>query len=211
MAAADVPLFNGRNLDGWESIGDGQWTVMADGTLLGQRTGDLRKMLAPGGPLAEAKSWKGWIDNQAWLYTVRNDFGEFDLHLEYWTKTSGNSGVSIRDTSRAKWGVVTPPDYTRTPSKTGYEIQINNRFPDPHPSGSIYGFMDAPKDSQINDEWNSMDILSRNDKITIKLNGKVVAEHGGDPKRPKTGPIGLQLHDQFSIVMFRNIRIRELR
>ena len=62
MAAADVPLFNGRNLDGWESIGDGQWTVMADGTLLGQRTGDLRKMLAPGGPLAEARSWKGWID-----------------------------------------------------------------------------------------------------------------------------------------------------
>ena len=58
-AADEVPLFNGRTLDGWEVIGDGQWTVMADGTLLGQRTGDLRKMLGPGGPLADAKSWKG--------------------------------------------------------------------------------------------------------------------------------------------------------
>ena len=144
VAADSKPLFNGKNLDGWEVIGDGQWTVMADGVLLGQRIGDLRKM--PTQP-----NFKGWVDTRSWLYTKRGDFGEFDLHLEYWTKTSGNSGVSIRDTSRAKWGVITPPDYKRTPSKIGYEIQINNRFPDPHPSGSIYGFMDAPKDSQRED------------------------------------------------------------
>ena len=210
LAAADgVMLFNGKNLDGWEVIGDGQWTVMADGTLLGQRIGDYRKMFVPGGPFTTPQQFRAWVDAQSWLYTTRNDFGEFDLHLEYWTKTTGNSGVSIRDTSRAKWGVVSPPDYTRTPSKIGYEIQINNRFPDPHPSGSIYGFMDAPKDSQRDDDWNAMDILSRNDKIAVKLNGRVVAEHAGDPQRPKVGPIGLQLHDQFSIIMFRNIRIVE--
>jgi hypothetical protein len=121
----------------------------------------------------------------------------------------GNSGISLRDPSRAKWAVIAPPDYTKTPSKLGYEIQINNRYPDPHPSGSIYGFVDAPKDAQKDDDWNAMDIISRNDLITIKLNGKVVAEHPGDPKRPKVGPIGLQLHDQFQVVMFRNVRIAE--
>jgi hypothetical protein len=211
VSAADwKPLLNGKNLDGWEGIGDGQWTVMADGTLLGQRIGDYRKMLAPGGPLPMASQFKGWIDTQAWLYTKRNDFGEFDLHLEYWTKTTGNSGVSIRDTSRAQWGVITPPDYKRTPSKIGYEIQINNRFPDPHPSGSIYGFMDAPKDAQREDDWNVMEISSRNEKIAVSLNGRVVAEHSGDPQRSKVGPIGLQLHDQFSIIMFRDVRIREI-
>jgi hypothetical protein len=211
LAAADSkPLLNGKNLDGWEILGDGQWTVMSDGTLVGQRITDLRKQLVPGGPLSTPGDFKKWVDTQSWLYTTRNDFGEFDLHLEYWTKTSGNSGVSIRDTSRAKWAVVTPVDYTKTPSKIGYEIQINNRFPDPHPSGSIYGFKDAPKDSQRDDDWNAMDILSRNDKITIKVNGRVVAEHPGDPQRSKTGPIGLQLHDQFSIIQFRNIRIAEL-
>ena len=168
--AGDRPLFNGKNLDGWQVIGDGQWTVMADGTLLGQRTGDYRKIFVPGGPLTTPAQFKSWVDTQSWLYTSRNDFGEFDLHLEYWTKTTGNSGVSIRDVSRASAAIVTPPDYTHTPSKIGYEIQINNRFPDPHPSGSIYGFMDAPKDAQHDDEWNSMDILSRNDKITVKLN-----------------------------------------
>jgi hypothetical protein len=209
-AADDRPLFNGKNLDGWEVIGDGQWTVMADGTLLGQRIGDYRKMFAPGGPLPTQPQFKGWVDTQSWLYTTRNDFGEFDLHVEYWTKTTGNSGVSIRDVSRAQAAILTPPDYTHTPSKVGYEIQINNRLPDPHPSGSIYGFVDAPKDAQHDDDWNSMDILSRNDKITVKLNGRVVAENPGDPKRSKIGPIGLQMHDQFSIIMFRNIRIHEL-
>ena len=211
LSAADwKPLLNGQNLDGWEVIGDGQWTVMADGTLLGQRIGDLRKQLVPGGPMTTPQEFKRWVDNQSWLYTRRNDFGEFDLHLEYWIRTTGNSGVSIRDTSRARWGVMIPVDYTKTPSKIGYEIQINNRFPDPHPSGSIYGFMDAPKDAQHDDDWNAMDISSRNDKITVKLNGRVVAEHPGDPQRSKTGPIGLQLHDQFQVVMFRNIRIAEL-
>lgn len=45
------PLFNGKNLDGWEVIGGGQWTVTADGVLVGQRTGDLRALLVPGGRL----------------------------------------------------------------------------------------------------------------------------------------------------------------
>jgi hypothetical protein len=37
----------------------------------------------------------------------------------------------------------------------------------------------------------------------------VVTEYEGDPARPKTGPIGLQLHGRSGPVMFRNIRIRE--
>src|SRR5258708_34624226 len=82
FAAADwKPLFNGRNLDGWEVIGDGQWTVMSDGTLLGQRTSDLRKMFVPGGPLTTPLEFRSWVDTQSWLYTTRNDFGEFDLQL----------------------------------------------------------------------------------------------------------------------------------
>ena len=146
LFAADwKPLFNGKNLDGWEIIGDGQWTVLSDGTLVGQRTGDLRKLLPPGGAFTTPQQFRGWVDTQSWLYTRRNDFGEFDLHVEYWTKSSGNSGVSIRDSSRAKWGVITPPDYTKTPSKIGYEIQINNRYPDPHPPAASTASWTRPK------------------------------------------------------------------
>jgi hypothetical protein len=41
------------------------------------------------------------------------------------------------------------------------------------------------------------------------VNGRLSAEHPGEPGRPLVGPIGLQLHDQFTFVMFRNLRIRE--
>ena len=60
--------------------------------------------------------------------------------------------ISIRDASRGKYGAASPPDFKRTPSKIGYEIQINNRYPDPHPTGSIYGFMDAKPGSMRDDE-----------------------------------------------------------
>jgi hypothetical protein len=51
---------------------------------------------------------------------------------------------------------------------------------------------------------------SRRDFIRIRINGEVVAEHPGLSERSKTGPIGLQLHNKNTIVMFRNIRLREI-
>jgi hypothetical protein len=200
-----VRLFNGKTLDGWESVGDGVWTVMTDGTLVGQRN--------PGSPPFEndtltPQRYRGWVNTQAWLYTHR-DFGEFDLELDYWLRVKGNSGISLRDPSRAKYGVMMPPDFTKTPSKLGYEIQLNNQYPDQHASGSIYTFTKATPGAQIDNQWNKLRIESRKNIIRVSINGKVVSEHPGDPKRPLTGPLGLQLHDQFSVVMFRNIRIRE--
>ena len=210
LAAADwKPLFNGKNLDGWEIIGDGVWLVMSDGTLLGQRR-PSKSEPAAGSPTITRAQYNSWRDLQSWLYTVRNDFTDFDLHVEFWTRVMGNSGISLRDPSRAKYGVTFPPDFTKTPSKLGYEIQINNQYPDPHPTGSIYGFVDAKTGVQKDNEWNAMDIESRANGIRVKVNGVLVAEYAGDPNRPKIGPIGLQLHDQFCVIMFRNIRIREL-
>jgi Domain of Unknown Function (DUF1080) len=199
-----VDLFNHKNLDGWEVVGDGVWHVLSDGTLIGER--DLRPVLKE-----QPAAYRDWLNVQSWLYTRRNDFGRFDLHVEYWVRSGGNSGISIRDTSRAKYGILMPVDYKRTPSKIGYEIQINNRFPDPHPTGSIYGFQDAQGDFLKENDWNTLDIESRQELIRVKLNGHTVAEHAGDPARSKTGPIGLQLHDRFSTVMFRSVQIRELK
>jgi len=190
QAAEWVRLLNGTSLEGWESIGDGLWTVMRDGTLLGQRL-----------PKSE---------HQAWLYT-RREFGEFDLHLEWWTRAGGNSGISLRDTSRARWAVPPEWDPNRTPSHIGYEIQIIEGYRESYPSGSIYLFEKAREGFQRAHDWNTFDIESRHDAIRVRLNGQTVAQHPGDPARPKTGPIGLQLHDRNSVVMFRDIRIREVR
>jgi len=184
-----IRLFNGKDLSGWESVGDGVWSVMKDGVLLGDR---------------RPKSV-----HQAWLYTKR-EFGDFDLSLEYWTKLGGNSGISIRDHTRARFAVMPDWDPKRTPSHNGYEIQIMN-LPGPvkYPTGSIYLFAESTNVRQNTGDWNQLEIESRQERIRVRLNGVEVCEHAGDPAWPKSGPIGLQLHDGASVVMFRNIRLRE--
>jgi len=201
------PVFNGKNLEGWEPLGNGIWHVMQDGTLVGQR--NPRRDFPQTWPL-EQRPFNQWRDTQAWLYTTR-DFGEYDLRLEYWLPAGGNSGISVRDPSRAKYGITTPADFTKTPSKLGYEIQLNNQYPDKYPSGSIYTFASAKEGVQKDTEWNLLEISVRDSGLKVKLNGTLVAEHPGDPNRPKVGPIGLQLHDQFSVVMFRKIEVREVK
>ena len=189
--AAWVNLLNGKNLDGWEVIGEGYWNVLSDGTVVGQR--DLQKP----------------TEHQCWLYTKKN-YGEYDLHVEYWLRYRGNSGVSIRDTSRARYAVSGAWDAKRTPSHIGYEIQISNGDGDEYATGSVYLFAKAKTGVQHDFDWNALDIESRNNLIRVKLNGQVVAEYPGEPGRPKAGPIGLQLHDHTTLAMFRNIRIQEV-
>jgi hypothetical protein len=202
-------LFNGKDLTGWEIRGDGKWNVLDGGVLVGQRDLDA-KTLAPGARFKTAQEYLTWLNHQAWLYT-KDSFTEYDLHVEFWTKEHGNSGISLHDTSRAEFAIAWPPDFRKTPAKTAYEIQINNNYPDPHPTGSIYGFVDAPKDALKENQWNAMDISVRAGAIVVKLNGREVARTKPDPQRSKSGPIGLQLHDQMSVIQFKNLWIREIK
>jgi hypothetical protein len=157
------------------------------------------------------EQFRAWTAPQSWLYS-NAEFDQFDLHVEYWIPPGGNSGISIRDTSRARYALYgSEYDAARTPSHIGYEIQILASESEKYPSGSVYLFNAAKTGFQHKDDWNSMDIESRRDLIRVKINGQLVAESAGDPARSKSGPIGLQLHDRFSWVMFRNIRIREIR
>lgn len=191
-------------LSAWEKNGNGIWTVLKDGTLVGQRPHPTGKT-----PLAEpfpvdAKQYQHWLSAQSWLYT-KDEFDEFDLHVEYWVPIGGNSGVSIRDTSRGKQSY--GPGSWKTPAHIGYEIQILSEEPAANPSGSIYDVAPAPGGLQVKNDWNTLDIESRHNLIRVRLNGKLAAESPGVPERPLKGPIGLQLHDAFSWVLFRNIRL----
>src|SRR5258708_25496265 len=181
LAAADwKSLFNGKNLDGWEVTGDGLWTVLADGTLVGQR--QPRQSLPKEWPWAKAQL-QDWLSLQSWLYT-KEEYREFDLQLDYWLRVEGNSGIGLRDPSRGKYGSTIPPDFKRTPSKIAYEIQLNNLYPDPHPSGSIYGFQDAKTGVQKDHQWNTIYIECRDNLIRVEINAVEVARHPGHPARP---------------------------
>ncbi|MDZ7640159.1 MAG: DUF1080 domain-containing protein [Bryobacterales bacterium] len=194
-------------LEKWEVLGEGKWAIGPDGAVTGYRDEDFNRLrqLAP----FDYTMVRGWVLAQGWLYTTR-DYENYDLSLEYWVRAPGNSGISIRDQTRAACGIKIPPDFSCTPSKTGYEIQINSDWPDKWVSGSIYTLANAKEGAQKRLEWNRMEIESRKDAIRVKINGELVAEHPGDPKRPLKGPIGLQLHDLTSYSRFRNIKVKEI-
>ena len=210
------PLFNGKDLEGWEKRGECIWTVLPDGVLLGQRAHP--KPEAPfreGFPVSE-KQYRNWFYRHAWLYS-KAEYGEYDLSLEYIVPPGVNSGISIRDRSRAHTPIgesdAERPDLAgfpkTTPAHIGYEIQIIDAD-ETMPSGSIYSLVPAKSGVQKAGEWNTLVIESRNEAIRVRINGQLVAESPGVAGRSKTGPIGIQLHDQFSSLLLRNIRIREM-
>jgi hypothetical protein len=206
------PLLNGKDLAGWEPRGECAWTVMPGGVLLGQRV-----QARPASPFGlwpvDEKTYQAWLYRQAWLYT-REEFGEFDLHVEYFIPPGGNSGVSILDRSRAH-NAIGEPDSARpelagfpktTPAHIGYEIQIQDGE-GKYSTGSIYSVVPAKAGLHRPGQWNSLDIEHRGGRIRVRVNGQTAAEGAVDPGKAKAGPIGLQLHDQFSFAMFREIRI----
>jgi hypothetical protein len=186
-----VNLLNGKNLDGWEVAGDGFWNVLSDGTLVGQR--DMRT-----------------AEHQAWIYT-KKEFGEFEVEFEFWTRDRGNSGISILDPTRGFYSFGKQYVRMKTPSNMGYEIQISYGYPDDYATGSIYNFVKAKPGAQKDNDWNKMTIEHRNGMVRVKLNGQLVAERARDANRASAGPIGFQLHDKYSVAMFRNPRIREFK
>src|ERR1035441_3713908 len=61
------PLFDGKTLGGWEARGDCKWSVLPDGSLLGQRT----QGTAP----ADRKLYDQWLGRQGGLFTLGEDGG----------------------------------------------------------------------------------------------------------------------------------------
>ena len=194
-----------NGLDAWEIRGDGIWFVRSDGVLVGYRRPDEDGLFA-GQDTISKQRYQDWRVTQSWLYT-REEFEEFDLRFEYWIRVPGNSGISLWDPGRAEEAIKTPPTWGFTPSQVAYEIQVNSQWGNRYPSGSVYSLSAAPEGLQRDGEWNTMRIVARRDGITTYLNGAFAAQHPGVPGRPTSGPIGFQLHDQSTLIMFRNIVI----
>jgi hypothetical protein len=59
------PLFNGRDLSGWQVRGDGIWTVLPGGVLLGQRLiPDVSRPFEPDGPISR-QQYGAWLSRHA--------------------------------------------------------------------------------------------------------------------------------------------------
>lgn len=154
---------------------------------------------------------------------TREQFGDFELELEWRVAPNGNSGIMYR---------VTEADSATY--RTGPEMQILDDAGHPDganrltSAGSAYGFYAAPAGIvRPAGAWNAVRIVARGNHIEHWLNGvKVVDYELGSADweaklkaskfiqwpgygRARRGHIALQDHGD--TVAFRNIRIRELR
>ena len=105
----------------------------------------------------------------------------------------------------------------QTSISQGEEIQIDPTDNPAQTTGAIY--LEQAPDAQARDaalnppgEWNEYEIVVREDRIVVHLNGVKINEWLDDDPNVDlaTGRIGLQTHGSGDDVYFRNVRIRNL-
>jgi hypothetical protein len=190
---SEVPLFNGKNLSGWEYFlvdedakMEDVWSV-EDGVLV----------------------CKGEPDG--YLYT-ENDYENFKLVVEWrWPEEPGNSGVLMRIMP----GPVMLPSSVEAQLKSGDAGNMYG-FQDFKISGDearlseigLPGWALAKIEGNENPpgEWNRYEITVDGDTITLILNGKMVNEATDCDVRP--GRIGLQ--SEGGVIHFRTVALTPL-
>lgn len=135
-----------------------------------------------------------------WYYDT--EYENFILKLEFRQETIGsNSGVFVRFPA--------PGDDPWVAVKEGYEIQIAGDKPAKNSTGAIYDFKAADEiPLRPAGEWNEYEITVIGQQYTVRLNGRLINTYTGE--RGARGRIGLQNHDDESIVEYRNVRVKPL-
>ena len=178
---AQINLFNGQNLDGWEINGTEKWYV------------EKGELICESGPDAEY----GYL-------STKEHYDNFELELEFKQEADGNSGVFFRSTVLGTivngWQVeVAPPNL-----HTGgiYESYGRGWLIKPDPAKDQYLKMGS---------WNTMKIIANGNKVTTYLNGHEMVEILDEKIGNGKGGIALQIHSGGGIkVKWRNIKLKEL-
>lgn len=157
-----VTLYNGKDLAGWEVPFGDPATWKADGD----------RLLCTGG------AGGGWL-------STKEEYGNFELELEFNVPPDGNSGVFLRAPRN--------PD----PAHTGLEVQILDddapKHKDIQPwqhTGSVYAiFAPATPAWKKTGQWNHYRIRCAGSRVTVDLNGvRIVDGDLARTKRARTAP-----------------------
>jgi hypothetical protein len=198
-----VPLFNGKDLSGWEYVNTPQKTFyVKDGMIV--TTGN------PTGFLRSDRHYENFVLEMEWMHTN--------------TKAVGNSGLFV-------WGDPIPA--VGTPYTRGIEVQVlvNLEYRDkksnavtasshgdlfsiwgarckpdrPHPAG-WERCLPSENRAKGGGEWNHYRVEANNGVIKLHVNGKEVS--GVSECNPRKGYLALE--SEGAECKFRNIRIKEL-
>jgi hypothetical protein len=193
-----VPLFNGRDLDGWVGLNDDTSSYyVQDGMLICKDTGKVH------------------------IFTARQ-YGDFVLRLQIRMDPGGNNGVGIRTQINRQ-----PHLYgmeTQVLDDAYYADGDPITLKDYQHHGSIYGVVPA-KTGHLKPagQWNDQEIICDGRRVRVILNGATIVDADLDNVEPldgqdhpglqyERGRISLHAHGNYGAeVSFRNVRIKELK
>ena len=201
-------LFNGKDLTGWQGLIEmpKRQKLQAD-----------PKAYAEAVKAANAKVLPHWkVQPHGVLYydgksnslqTVK-DYGDIELYLDWKIAPKGDSGLYLRGQPQVQiWDSETTDGARGLDKNSGSGGLWNNP--------EKYGKRPLVKADKPVGEWNTFHIVMKGDKVTVKLNGKLVVDaqplqNYFDKKSPlpAKGPIELQHHGD--PLWFRNIYLKEL-
>ncbi|MBX9680202.1 MAG: DUF1080 domain-containing protein [Gemmataceae bacterium] len=186
-------LFNGKDLTGWQGLVEIHKRA--------KMTPDQLKAAQEKADKAHMPHWK--VQDGVIVYSGKGnnlctikDYGDFELLVDWKIEKKGDSGIYLRGNP---------------------QVQI---WDNPVGSGGLFNNQKNPsKPLVVADkpagEWNTFHIVMKGDRVTIKLNDKLVVDNTplenyferGRPL-PEKGPIELQHHGDR--LWFKNIYVKEL-
>lgn len=179
---AEVNLFNGKDLTGWEAYGDEKWFV-EDGLLVCEN-----------GP----KKGYGYL-------ATRDYYDDFEMTADFKQESNGNSGIFIRSFVEpvAKvngWQVEVAPKGC----DTGGIYESYGR-------GWLIQIPDEKENILKEGDWNTMRIKVQGDNVTTWLNGQEMVNIKDEMIGKGQGRIALQIHDGGDIrVVWKNLKVKPL-
>ncbi len=194
-------LFNGKDLSNFKGLLLGKYQNPIERAKLS------KEQLATEQKKADESMREHWnvedgvivFDGKGRSLSTAKDYGDFEFYVDWKIKPKGDSGIYLRGTPQVQiWDPAL--------RNIGSGGLFNNKN---HPSNPL-----VLADNPVG-EWNTFYIKMVGDRVTVKLNGKlvvdnVVLENYWDRNRPifSSGPIELQNHG--NTLYFRNIYIKEL-
>jgi len=191
--AAWKDLFNGKDLEGWATVGSAKWKV-EDGVLVGGQDGDPKR---------------------SGVIHTKDAFQDFEFSLEFMIDEHGkyNSGIFIRNdagrggqsTYQINIGRAEAGEFT-----AGVVV---------HRDRKVLWLAKGDEKDEVRKklDWNSMKVLAKGAHVEVELNGKKVSDCT-DPAPParflEKGVIAIQTYGaegHAGWIKLRNLKIRELK
>jgi len=201
-----VSLFDGKNLDAWKiPEGDnGHWKIVE-----GVIDYDGKSEAQGEKSLWTKESFRNFVLKVDWRFTrepvkmqraVILPSGDQDGNKTEEVLDAGDSGIYLRGTSVAQINIWCWP--VGSGEVWGYRTDGNQ------PAEVRRACTPLVRADNPPGQWNTFEVTMRGDRLTVKLNGKLVIDNAQLPGVPAEGAIALQHHGD--PIQFRNIQIKKL-